>query len=318
MTKGNNKLIDVYHATCARAYAFCVEYERAYEIRKLNDTIRKHLQDHEKYYEQDLASGNKPFLIPLTADTYERHLVTRFLALEAASKIKQWNQAYHLVEEIFSIMGKVDRPIKPKMMADYYKSLSDMFLVSRSYLFHAYAWLKFYNLNEKNNTSLSAAELTRMASALTLSALAVPVVKRYDSISSYTNDEADKKKRMAALLGYSFNPNRETLIDHISSMGLLEHCEPWVQQLFSLLEKEFRPHDLVEVAQRYLERMRGDGAEGAFIEYAAGIEELVIIRLCQQLGKVSVCRLPLPPLHPRRTLPPSLAPQMHLRLPVPL
>ena len=154
-------------------------------------------------------------------------------------------------------MGKVDRPIKPKMMADYYKSLSDMFLVSRSYLFHAYAWLKFYNLNEKNNTSLSAAELTRMASALTLSALAVPVVKRYDSISSYTNDEADKKKRMAALLGYSFNPNRETLIDHISSMGLLEHCEPWVQQLFSLLEKEFRPHDLVEVAQRYLERMRG-------------------------------------------------------------
>ena len=65
----------------------------------------------------------------LTADTYERHLDTRFTALEAASKIKQWNQAYQLVEEIHSIMGKVDRPIKPKMMADYYKSLSDMFLL---------------------------------------------------------------------------------------------------------------------------------------------------------------------------------------------
>ena len=53
MTKGNNKLIDVGHATCARAYAFCVEYERTFELRKLNDTIRKHLQDQEKYYEQD-------------------------------------------------------------------------------------------------------------------------------------------------------------------------------------------------------------------------------------------------------------------------
>ena len=188
VTKGNNRLIDVYHATCERAYRFCTEYERTFEIRKLNDTVRKHLQDHEKYYEQDLASGKKPFLIPLTADTYERHLDTRFMALAAASEIKQWNQAYQLVEEIHTIMAKVDRPIKPKMMADYYKSLSDMFLVSRSYLFHAYAWLKFYNLNEKNNTALSGAELTRMASALTLSALAVPVVKRYDSISSYTNE----------------------------------------------------------------------------------------------------------------------------------
>ena len=288
VTKGNDRLVEVYHSTCARAYTFCAEYERTFEIRKLNDTIRKHMADHEKYYDQDMTSGKKPFLIPLDADTYERHLDTRFLALEAAIKIKQWNQAYQLVEEIHVIMGKMDRPIRPKMMADYYKSLSDMFLVSRSYLFHAYAWLKFYNLNEKNNTALSAAELTRMASALTLSALAVPVVKRYDSISSYTNDEADKKKRMAALLGYSFNPNRETLIEHISSMGMLDQCEPWVQELFSLLEKEFRPHDLVEKSLGYLERMCA--SEGAYSEYASGIEELIVIRLCQQLGKVR-CRV---------------------------
>ena len=286
VTKGNNKLIEVYHSTIARAYKFCIEYVRTFEIRKLNEMVRKHLVDHEKYYEADLASGKKPFLIPLDADTYERHLESRFIALDAATKIKQWNQAYQLVEEIHGIMAKVDRPIRPKMMADYYKSLSDMFLVSRSYLFHAYAWLKFYNLNEKSNQSLTEAELTRMASALTLSALAVPVVKKNDSVSSYANDEADRKKRMSSLLGYSFNPNRETLIDHISSMGMLEHCEPWVKDLFSLLEKEFRPHDLVEVAAQHLERMRGEGAESIFSGYVSGIAELVIIRLCQQLGKV--------------------------------
>ena len=77
--------------------------------------------------------------------------------------MKQWNQAYHIVDEIYSIMQKIDRSIKPEMMAAYYKSLSDMFLVSKSYLFHAYAWLKYYHLNEKNNEKIQAKELTRMA-----------------------------------------------------------------------------------------------------------------------------------------------------------
>ena len=284
VTKNNNRLIDVYQNTVARAYKFCETYERTLEFRKLNDQVKKHLQDSIKYYEKDRESGKKHGLIELNADYFELHLNTRFLGLESATKMKQWNQAYQIVEEIYSIMAKIDRPIQPQMMAAYYKSLSDMFLVSKSYLFHAYAWLKFYHLNEKNNQSLDNKELTRMASALTLSALAVPVVKRHDSISSYANDEADKKKRMAALLGYTFNPNRDTLLEQITSMGLLEHCEPWVQNLFSLLEKEFSPHDLVKNVVKHLEYMK---AEDSFSEYCYGIEELLIIRLCQQLSKVS-------------------------------
>ena len=285
VTKNNNRLVAVYRNTCIRAYKFCETFERSLEFRKLNDMIKKHLQDSIKYYDKDRESGKKHSLIELNADYFELHLDTRFIGLKTATKMKQWNQAYQIVEEIYSIMAKIDRPIKPEMMADYYKSLSDMFLVSKSYLFHAYAWLKFYHLNEKNNISIRSnkKELTRMASALTLSALAVPVVQRHDSISSYANDEADKKKRMAALLGYTFNPNRDTLLEQITSMGLLEHCEPWVQDLFSLLEKEFRPHDLVEKVVEHLEHMK---QESSFSEYCYGIEELLIIRLCQQLSKV--------------------------------
>ena len=91
---------------------------------------------------------------------------------------------------------------------------------------------------------------------------------------------------LAALLGYTFNPNRDTLIEQITSMGLLEQCEPWVQELFSLLEKEFRPHDLVQSVVKHLNFMK---SENRFSEYCYGIEELLIIRLCQQLSKVSVC-----------------------------
>ena len=283
VTKNNKSLIEVYQNTCVRAYKFCSTYERTLEFRKLNDMIKKHLQDSIKYYDKDRESGKKHSLIELDADYFELHLDTRFIGLEIATEMKQWNQAYQIVEEVYSIMAKIDRPIKPQMMAAYYKSLSDMFLVSKSYLFHAYAWLKFYHLNEKNNQSLDENELTRMASALTLSALAVPVVKRHDSVSSWSNDEADKKKRMAALLGYTFNPNRDTLLEQITSMGLLEHCEPWVQELFSLLEKEFCPHDLVSNVVKHLDHMR---RENTFSEYCSGIEELLVIRLCQQLSKV--------------------------------
>jgi translation initiation factor 3 subunit A len=286
VTKNNNRLIDVYQQTCLKAYKFCQKYGRTLEFRKLNDMIKKHLQDSIKYYEKDRDAGKKQSLIELDADYFELHLETRFTGLQTATEMKQWNQAYHIVDEIYSIMQKIDRSIKPEMMAAYYKSLSDMFLVSKSYLFHAYAWLKYYHLNEKNNEKIQAKELTRMASALTLSALAVPVVKRYESISSYANDEADKKKRMAALLGYTFNPNRETLIEQITSMGLLEQCEPWVQELFSLLEKEFRPHDLVTTVVKHLDHMRENS--DAYGEYCYGIEELLIIRLCQQLSKVSI------------------------------
>ena len=96
--------------------------------------IKKHLQDSIKYYDKDRESGKKHSLIELNADYFELHLDTRFIGLKTATKMKQWNQAYQIVEEIYSIMAKIDRPIKPEMMADYYKSLSDMFLVSKSYL----------------------------------------------------------------------------------------------------------------------------------------------------------------------------------------
>ena len=285
VVKNNNRLFDVYHRMCARAYEYCLAYKRTYEFRKLQELIQRHLHDQQKYQKSDLESGKKPFMVILTADVYERHLETRFLQLKAATELQVWNQAYRTVEEIHSIMALIDRPIKPEMMAAYYKSLSDMFLVSRSYLFHAYAWLRYYNLNQKQNKALGAADLTRMASALTLAALAVPVVKEHESISSYANDEADKLKRMTSLLGYSFHPSRELLIAQIASMGLHEHCEDWVGELFTLLENDFRPQDLVQRVTTHLKHMR---ESEDFSAYAPGIEKLVVIRLCQHLSKVSI------------------------------
>ena len=60
---------------------------------------------------------------------------------------------------------------------------------------------------------------------------------------------------------------------NVPGSGALTVPKPTIvskETCLSLLEKEFRPHDLVEAALGYLERMRGEGTEGAFSEYASG------------------------------------------------
>ena len=159
-----------------------------------------------------------------------------------------------------------------------------MFLVSRSYLFHAYAWLKLYEINEKHNKGMTESARGQMASALVLAALAVPVVPKSISISSYPNDEADKHKRMATLLGYQFSPDRSQLIKQVKGLGLVDQCDGDVQELFDILENQYCPLTIVSSVSPLLSRIR---SIANFEAYASGIEELLLIRLVQQLGKVS-------------------------------
>ena len=98
-------------------------------------------------------------------------------------------------------------------------------------MFHAYAWLKLYNLEDKSSDD-SGNELNSMASCLVLAALAVPIFSRGDGVSEYSGIEAHKMKEMAALLGYHFSPKRSSLMEQLVSMNLLELCHPEIQKLF--------------------------------------------------------------------------------------
>ena len=166
-----------------------------------------------------------------------------------------------------------------------------MFLASKNYLFHAYAWLKLYNLegvkDDTNNADDS--ELRKMACCLTLAALAVPIFSRGDSVSSHANNSINRNKEYSRLLGYHFNPGRESLMEQISSMNLFEICPPQIQSLFSILENGKSPLTMVKDVVPLIKWLRENDD---FKKYADGIDELLVVRLLEQLSKVSNCLIP--------------------------
>jgi translation initiation factor 3 subunit A len=166
-----------------------------------------------------------------------------------------------------------------------------MFLVSKNYLFHAYAWLKLYNLEDKS-TEDSGESLNSMASCLILAALAVPIFSKGDGVSEYDDVETHKHKEMAALLGYHFSPQRSSLMEQLVSMNLLEICPPQIQQLFDILENGKRPMSMVKDVVPLIKWLRENEQ---FSKYADGIDALLVVRSLEQLAKVSKTT-PRPPL----------------------
>lgn len=81
-----------------------------------------------------------------TPENIEAHLKTRFQQLEVATKLELWNEGFRSIEDIYNIMS-VGKKQKAKVMAVYYEKLTRIFWVSENYLFHAYAYFKYYVLS---------------------------------------------------------------------------------------------------------------------------------------------------------------------------
>jgi translation initiation factor 3 subunit A len=141
------KLEHVYHSAIARAMKFCKDYSRKSEFKKLITTVRVHLSAQRR--SQEL---NGVFMTP---EQVERHLLTRFIQLEYCAELSLWVEAFRTVEDILSIMSISETQPKAQLMAAYYEKLSRIFWVSENFLFHAYAWYKFYSLSVAQNKALT-------------------------------------------------------------------------------------------------------------------------------------------------------------------
>jgi translation initiation factor 3 subunit A len=150
-------------------------------------------------------------------------------------------------------------PPKAKLMAAYYEKLTTLFWVSENYLFHAFAWYKYYTLCKEYNRGMSEKMKSMQASAVLLAALCIPSTNsaggasadKQHGISSTMEDDIVKQKmaRMATLLGFhTRNPTREALLIEIRSKNIISQVPQYLRDLYYLLEDNSDPLVMVEKA----------------------------------------------------------------------
>lgn len=291
--KNNARLEVMYQTTAHQAFAFCSKYARKTEFRRLCELLRNHLQNAAKFSSQMHAINlSEP-------DTLQRHLDTRFQQLNVAVELELWQEAFRSVEDIHTLLSLSKRPAKNVMMANYFEKLTKIFLVSENYLFHAAAWSRYYSLmrqsanalasgasSKKDNPAVNDADMTKAASFVLLSALAIPVISTSRSRGALVDaDEARKNKnsRLTNLLGMSQAPSRSILFKDALSKGLLKRCRPEIRELYNILEVDFHP---LSICKRISPILTQIGADEEMAKYVLPLQQVILTRLFQQLSQV--------------------------------
>ncbi|CAM8945968.1 unnamed protein product [Rhodiola kirilowii] len=296
--RNNSKLEALYAMTAHRAFQFCKQYKRTTEFRRLCEIIRNHLVNLNKYRDQ----RDRPDLS--APESLQLYLDTRMEQLKVATELELWQEAFRSVEDIHGLMCMVKKTPKSSLMVVYYAKLTEIFWISSSHLYHAYAWLKLFTLQKNFNKNLSQKDLQLIASSVVLAALSVTP---YDNThgASHMELENDKERnlRMANLIGFNLDPksdsrevlSRSSLISELVSKGVMNCVSQEVKDLYNLLEHEFLPLDLASKVQPLLTRISKVGGKLASVpsvpeiqlsQYASALEKLITLRLLQQVSQV--------------------------------
>lgn len=106
-------------------------------------------------------------------------------------------------------MSLVKKTPKPQMMALYYAKLTQIFWMSESHLYHAYAWYRLYTLQKSYNKNLKEKDLQLMASSVLLATLAIPPYDKRHGAAQYEIEmEKERNVRMASLLCFTVDARR--------------------------------------------------------------------------------------------------------------
>lgn len=237
---------------------------------------------------------------------------TRFEQLETASALHLYTEGFRTVEDIFNILQISNArrklnpslpPPKAKLMAAYYEKLTTLFWVSENYLFHAFAWYKYYTLCKEYNRGMSDEMKQMQASAVLLAALCIPSLPNSSSegkqhgLTSTLEDDIVKEKmaRMATLLGFhTRHPTREALLAEIRAKNIMDSVPPYLRDLYGLLEESSDPLLLVEKARPLLEQLKlevGATTSTDSEEANDNVEDSTLARYVKPLTSVLLLKL---------------------------
>mmetsp|Transcript_33886 Transcript_33886/g.95996 ORF Transcript_33886/g.95996 Transcript_33886/m.95996 type:complete len:1014 (-) Transcript_33886:241-3282(-) len=294
--RNNSKLEALYAMTAQRAFQFCLQYKRTTEFRRLCDILRNHLTHLSKYREQrDRPDLSQP-------ESLQLYLETRFEQLKVACELEMWQEAFRSVEDIHGLMQYGKKPPKTQMMATYYAKLTQIFAVSGSNLYHAYAWYKLYNLSKQYNKNLSTEDQQMMGCSVLLAALSILPYERTEHLST-SSLEKDRAVRMATILGFSVDHKRDAhellsrnaLLSDLLAKGLHNMVPTEVSQIYKLLESDFDPLNLCKKMEPLLNSldnmpsaMSAASPVPAIVlsQYKEQLSKLAVLRMCEQLSQV--------------------------------
>lgn len=119
-------------------------------------------------------------------------------------------EAFHSVEDIYGLMCMVKKTPKPSLLVVYYAKMTEIFWISSSHLYHAYAWLKLFTLQKTYNKNLNQKDLQLIANSVLLAALLVlPYDHSCGASRVQLENEKDKNLKMASLIGFNVDPKPE-------------------------------------------------------------------------------------------------------------
>ncbi|PKI79393.1 hypothetical protein CRG98_000208 [Punica granatum] len=280
--------------TAHRAFQFCKQYKRTTEFRRLCEIIRNHLANLNKYRDQ----RDRPDLS--APESLQLYLDTRFEQLKVATELEMWQEAFRSVEDIYGLMCMVKKTPKASLMVVYYAKLTEIFRISSSHLYHAYAWLKLFNIQKNFNKNLSQKDLQLIASSVVLAALSVvPYDHSHRASHLELENEKERNLRMADLIGFNVDPkvesretlSRSSLLAELVAKGVLNCATQEVKDLYHLLEHEFLPLDLAMKVQPLLTKISKLGGrlasassipEVQLSQYVPALEKIATLRVLQQ------------------------------------
>ncbi|KAM7531830.1 hypothetical protein LguiB_035240 [Lonicera macranthoides] len=296
--RNNSKLEALYAMTAHRAFQFCKKYKRTTEFRRLCEIIRNHLANLNKYRDQ----RDRPDLS--APESLQLYLDTRFEQLKVATELELWQEAFRSIEDIHGLMFMVKKTPKASLLVVYYAKLTEIFRISASHLYHAYAWLKLFTLQKIFNKNLSQKDLQLIASSVVLAALSVcPCDHSYGATHLELENGKERNLRVTNLIGFNVEPkpesrevlSRSLLLSELVSKGVMVCVNQEVKDLYHLLEHEFLPLDIASKVQPLLikiSKLGGKLASASSVpevqlsRYVASLEKLATLRLLQQVSKV--------------------------------
>ncbi|KAL7746700.1 SNARE-binding exocyst subunit S6 [Sorochytrium milnesiophthora] len=202
--------------------------------------------------------------------------------------------------------NKVHGPKMMQMLAQYYEKLTRIFAVSGDGLFLAASWNKYHAwvTHMRGHTTLTDAEQNRLAGDVLLSALSVPVVNttattQYSTSTSLeqlvnspgsladqdTNlisvTRANRRSRLATMLGLSRIPSRIALVQEAIGKGVLGRVSADLKKLYELLEVSFHPLTAAKHIGPLLQSLSADKDAAKYVD---DIRTVVVTKILKEVS----------------------------------